>query len=107
MEVLRSIDGQDENDATSMPSSREMDSGKEFAACLENQLELCGITVGIPAEYNVKELPDDIRNTWKRGIEFLDSCGANIVNISLPAVKYSLSAYYHRFGRGCVQSSQI
>ena len=30
----------------------------------------------------------------KRGIEFLDSCGANIVNISLPAVKYSLSAYY-------------
>ena len=94
MEVLRCIDGQDENDTTSMPSSREMDSGNEFAACLENQSELCGITVGIPTEYNVDELPDDIRNTWERGIEFLDSCGANIVNISLPAVKYSLSAYY-------------
>ena len=94
MEVLRCIDGQDQNDTTSMPSSREMDTGKEFAACLENQLELHGITIGIPKEYNVKELPDDIRNTWERGIEYLDSRGANIVSISLPAVKQSLSAYY-------------
>ena len=30
MEVLRSIDGQDENDATSMPSSREMDQAKSL-----------------------------------------------------------------------------
>merc|ERR1712139_401635 len=52
------------------------------------------ITVGIPKEYYVKELPEDILKTWKNGIKILDSYGANIVEVSLPTVKHALSAYY-------------
>ncbi len=53
-----------------------------------------GMKIGIPAEYRMDGMPDDIEALWQKGIDWLRDAGAEIVNISLPHTKYALPAYY-------------
>ncbi len=53
-----------------------------------------GIKIGIPKEYRVDNMPDEIENLWKSGIDFLKDAGAIIKDISLPHTKYALPTYY-------------
>jgi aspartyl-tRNA(Asn)/glutamyl-tRNA(Gln) amidotransferase subunit A len=53
-----------------------------------------GLKIGIPKEYRVENMPDEIDVLWKKGIEFLKDAGAIIKDISLPHTKYALPAYY-------------
>jgi len=53
-----------------------------------------GLKIGIPKEYRVENMPDEIDSLWKKGIEFLKDAGAIIKDISLPHTKYALPAYY-------------
>ncbi len=53
-----------------------------------------GMTIGIPAEYRMDGMPDDIEALWQQGIAYLREAGATIVEISLPHTKYALPAYY-------------
>ena len=53
-----------------------------------------GMKVGIPKEYRVDGMPEDIEALWQKGIAWLKDAGAEIVNISLPHTKYALPAYY-------------
>jgi aspartyl-tRNA(Asn)/glutamyl-tRNA(Gln) amidotransferase subunit A len=55
---------------------------------------LKGIKIGIPKEYRVEGMPDDIEKLWQKGIAMLKDAGAEIVDISLPHTKYALPAYY-------------
>lgn len=56
--------------------------------------DLSQITVGIPSEYNIKELDPAIRAAWSAAATALAEKGANIVSVSLPRTKEALSAYY-------------
>jgi len=56
--------------------------------------DLKGKRVGIPKEYRIDGVPDDINVLWDRGIELLRDAGADIVEISLPHTKYALPTYY-------------
>ncbi|WP_343314273.1 Asp-tRNA(Asn)/Glu-tRNA(Gln) amidotransferase subunit GatA [Brucella sp. BE17] len=53
-----------------------------------------GMKIGIPKEYRVDGMPDEIEKLWQQGIQYLKDAGAEIVDISLPHTKYALAAYY-------------
>lgn len=53
-----------------------------------------GMKIGIPKEYRMDGMPDDIEKLWQQGIAWLKDAGAEIVDISLPHTKYALPAYY-------------
>lgn len=53
-----------------------------------------GMRIGIPAEYVVDDMPEEISALWEQGKAWLKDAGAEIVPISLPHTKYALPAYY-------------
>jgi aspartyl-tRNA(Asn)/glutamyl-tRNA(Gln) amidotransferase subunit A len=55
---------------------------------------LAGLRVGIPKEYRVDGMPEEIEALWQKGIEWMKDAGATIVEVSLPHTKYALPAYY-------------
>ncbi|MDR7027197.1 Asp-tRNA(Asn)/Glu-tRNA(Gln) amidotransferase subunit GatA [Rhizobium rosettiformans] len=53
-----------------------------------------GMKIGIPKEYRVEGMSEEIDALWQQGIAWLKEAGAEIVDISLPHTKYALPAYY-------------
>lgn len=53
-----------------------------------------GMKIGVPKEYRVDGMPQEIEDLWQQGIEWLKAMGAEIVDVSLPHTKYALPAYY-------------
>jgi aspartyl-tRNA(Asn)/glutamyl-tRNA(Gln) amidotransferase subunit A len=53
-----------------------------------------GMKIGIPREYRVEGMSEEIDALWQQGIAWLKEAGAEIVDISLPHTKYALPAYY-------------
>ncbi|MAP18823.1 MAG: Asp-tRNA(Asn)/Glu-tRNA(Gln) amidotransferase GatCAB subunit A, partial [Aurantimonas sp.] len=53
-----------------------------------------GLRIGIPKEYRVDNMPEEIEALWQQGIAWLRDAGAEIVDVSLPHTKYALPAYY-------------
>jgi aspartyl-tRNA(Asn)/glutamyl-tRNA(Gln) amidotransferase subunit A len=56
--------------------------------------DLSGERVGIPREYRIDGVSDEINALWDKGIEWLKDAGATPVEISLPHTKYALPTYY-------------
>lgn len=52
------------------------------------------VRIGIPMEYNIKELDPSIRDVWADAAARLEAAGYDIVPVSLPSTKHALSAYY-------------
>ena len=77
----------DQKDSTSVNFTRERYSEK-----LNQNIK--GMNIGIPKEYRVEGMPNDIEKLWKQGIEYIKNSGANIVDITLPHTYYALPAYY-------------
>ncbi|WP_296218017.1 Asp-tRNA(Asn)/Glu-tRNA(Gln) amidotransferase subunit GatA [uncultured Sphingomonas sp.] len=55
---------------------------------------MAGKRVGIPREYRVENMPEEIEALWQQGIAWMKDAGAEIVEVSLPHTKYALPAYY-------------
>src|SRR5207248_4717910 len=53
-----------------------------------------GLRIGIPKEYRLDGMPEEIDGLWHRGAEWLKEQGAEIIDVSLPHTKYALPAYY-------------
>ena len=53
-----------------------------------------GLKIGIPEEYRVDGMPEDIEDLWRKGIDWMKAAGAEIQEVSLPHTKYALPAYY-------------
>ncbi len=56
--------------------------------------DIRGLRVGVPKEYRLDGMPDEIEKLWADGIAWLKAAGATIVDVSLPHTKYALPAYY-------------
>lgn len=85
--MLKSMAGHDEKDTTSV------DIGvPDYEAALSGDIR--GLKIGIPKEYRVEGMADEIEKLWTQGIDWLKSAGAEIVDVSLPHTKYALPAYY-------------
>ena len=64
----------------------------DFEAALTGDIK--DKTIGIPKEYRLEGLNDEISKLWDQGAEMLRDAGAKVVDISLPHTKYALPAYY-------------
>ena len=64
----------------------------DFEAMLTGDIK--GKKIGIPREYRMDGMPDEIEKLWAGGTEMLRDAGAEIADISLPHTKYALPAYY-------------
>jgi aspartyl-tRNA(Asn)/glutamyl-tRNA(Gln) amidotransferase subunit A len=53
-----------------------------------------GLRIGVPREYRIDGAPPEIDALWAKGVEWMRSQGAEIVEVSLPHTKYALSVYY-------------
>jgi aspartyl-tRNA(Asn)/glutamyl-tRNA(Gln) amidotransferase subunit A len=85
--LLEAMAGFDPKDATSLDLPV-----PQWEAGLSSDLN--GKKVGIPREYRIDGVPEDINALWDRGIEWLKDAGATPVEISLPHTKYALPTYY-------------
>ena len=85
--MLRSMAGHDPKDTTSVDQPV-----PDYEASLGESVK--GLRVGVPKEYRVDGMPEEIDALWQRGIDWLRDAGAEIVDISLPHTKYALPAYY-------------
>ena len=85
--MLEAMCGHDPKDSTSadLPVP-------DFEAMLTGDIK--GKKIGIPVEYRMDGMPEEIETLWKNGAEMLRDAGAEIVDISLPHTKYALPAYY-------------
>ncbi|MBF9037169.1 MAG: Asp-tRNA(Asn)/Glu-tRNA(Gln) amidotransferase subunit GatA [Paracoccaceae bacterium] len=64
----------------------------DFEALLTGDIR--GKTIGIPREYRVDGMPEEIEKLWADGAAMLKDAGAELRDISLPHTKYALPAYY-------------
>lgn len=64
----------------------------DFEAMLTGDIR--GKVIGIPKEYRMDGMPDEIEKLWADGTAMLKDAGAEIRDISLPHTKYALPAYY-------------
>ncbi len=85
--MLESMCGHDPMDSTSVEMAV-----PDFEAMLTGDIR--GKTIGIPREYRLDGMPDEIEALWANGRKMLEDAGAKIVDISLPHTKYALPAYY-------------
>jgi len=56
--------------------------------------DIRGKVIGIPKEYRMEGMPEEIEALWHQGAEMLRDAGAELRDISLPHTKYALPAYY-------------
>mgnify|MGYP000512723972 FL=1 len=85
--MLEAMCGHDPKDSTSAELAV-----PDFEAMLTGDIK--GKKIGIPKEYRMDGMPEEISKLWADGAEMLKAAGAEIVDISLPHTKYALPAYY-------------
>ncbi len=85
--LLENMCGFDPKDATSLDLPV-----PQWEAGLSSDLQ--GKKVGIPVEYRIDGVPEEIDALWDKGVEWLREAGAEPVKISLPHTKYALPTYY-------------
>ena len=83
----RAMMGHDPKDSTSADLAV-----PDFEAMLTGDIR--GKVIGIPKEYRMDGMPEEIETLWHRGAEMLKDAGAEIRDISLPHTKYALPTYY-------------
>ncbi len=85
--LLETIAGFDQRDSTS--------SNVNIPNYFDNlNDDLSGMTVGIPKEYTIDGMPEEINLIWEESKKVLENKGVKIKNISLPHTKYALPTYY-------------
>ena len=85
--MLEAMAGHDPKDSTSSDLAV-----PNFEAMIAGDIK--GKKIGIPKEYRMDGMPDEIEALWTQGAEMLKDAGAEIVDITLPHTKYALPAYY-------------
>jgi aspartyl-tRNA(Asn)/glutamyl-tRNA(Gln) amidotransferase subunit A len=85
--LLRSMAGHDAKDTTSVDIAV-----PDYEAAIGKSVK--GMKIGIPKEYRVPGMSDEIEKLWEQGKQWLKEAGAELVDVSLPHTKYALPAYY-------------
>ena len=64
----------------------------DYEAALQKDVK--GVRVGVPQEYFLEGMPEEIRCIWDKGITWFKEAGAEVRDVSLPHTKYALPTYY-------------
>ena len=84
--ILNVISGHDACDQTSK------DIKPDFLSLLGKDIK--GVKIGIPKEFFDEGLDEEVRNAVGKAIDFYRENGCEIVEVSMPSLKYAISAYY-------------
>jgi aspartyl/glutamyl-tRNA(Asn/Gln) amidotransferase A subunit/peptide chain release factor 1 len=94
--VLAAIQGEDALDATTVARCKDLD-----AAALEfvdettpKAASLKGLRVGVPEEYAVSELTQEVYDAWNEMVRAMEALGAEIVRVNMPHTEAALPCYY-------------
>ncbi len=85
--MLETMCGHDAKDSTSADIPV-----PDFESMLTGDIK--GKVIGIPREYRMDGMPEEIEKLWADGTAMLRDAGAEIRDITLPHTKYALPAYY-------------
>ena len=85
--MLEAMSGFDKKDSTSINKKQE-----NYLKNLTDNIK--GLKIGIPKEYRLDGMSNEIDKLWENGKKLLKEAGAEIIDISLPNTKYALPAYY-------------
>jgi aspartyl-tRNA(Asn)/glutamyl-tRNA(Gln) amidotransferase subunit A len=85
--MLEAMSGFDPKDSTSIDRKKE-----NYSKKLTHNIK--GLKIGIPKEYRVDGMPNEIEKLWEKGKKILKEEGAEIIDISLPHTEYALPTYY-------------
>ncbi|MBU0459087.1 Asp-tRNA(Asn)/Glu-tRNA(Gln) amidotransferase subunit GatA [Patescibacteria group bacterium] len=84
---LQTVAGKDTLDATT--SDRKV---PDYSKCLDGDVK--GMKFGIPKEYFIDDLDNEVAESVKEAAKTLEKLGAEIKEVSLPHTKYGVAAYY-------------
>jgi aspartyl-tRNA(Asn)/glutamyl-tRNA(Gln) amidotransferase subunit A len=85
--ILQVIAGPDPLDSTTLPAPV-----PDYVAGLQGGVK--GLKIGLPREYFGDGLEPDVEKAVMEAVAFLQSLGAEVVDITLPHTKYGLATYY-------------
>ncbi|MEC8728205.1 MAG: Asp-tRNA(Asn)/Glu-tRNA(Gln) amidotransferase subunit GatA [Pseudomonadota bacterium] len=89
--MMTSMSSHDKGDSTSIDAP--LPDLMDALASAKNE-GIKGMRIGIPDEYTVDGMPDQIVKLWETGRKWLEDAGASCVPVSLPHTQYALPAYY-------------
>ncbi|KAF8166586.1 amidase signature domain-containing protein [Mycena galopus ATCC 62051] len=92
--VFDILNAHDPKDPTSTSPSTRQRASQAASAAWPPTSDLKSLRIGIPHEYFPSELSDTVLAPVRAAIRKLQSRGASVVPVSLPATRYALSAYY-------------
>ncbi len=85
--LLEAMAGFDPKDSTSLDLPV-----PNWESALDSDIR--GKRIGIPREYRIEGVPEEIDTVWEKGIALMRDAGAEIVEVSLPHTRYALPTYY-------------
>ena len=84
--LLNAISGADPHDHTSR------DKNIDFNSLLGKDIK--GAKIGLPKEFFAEGIDEEVKKAVLAAAEFYKNCGAELVEVSLPTLKYAVSSYY-------------
>jgi aspartyl-tRNA(Asn)/glutamyl-tRNA(Gln) amidotransferase subunit A len=85
--LLNILAGKDVSDGTTLPVAV-----PDYQKALKKDIK--GLQIGIPKEFFGEGMDPEVDKIVREGIKKLKSLGAEIIEVSLPTVKYALAVYY-------------
>jgi len=85
--LLQAIAGYDPSDSTSVDTPV-----PDYQAVLKGNLD--GIRIGLPKEYFIDGLDEDVRKSVEQAVATYRDLGAEIIEVSLPHTAYAVACYY-------------
>ena len=85
--ILNSISGFDTHDYTTKKTGI-----TDYNALVGQSIK--GVKIGVPKEYFAEGIDDEVREKVMQAAEFYKDNGAELVEVSMPSLKYAVSAYY-------------
>ena len=85
--MMTAMASHDPKDSTSTPIPLQ-----DLMGAVKNGVK--DMKIGVPREYVMDGMDDEVVNLWDQGQSWLREAGAKLVDVSLPHTKYALPAYY-------------
>ena len=84
--ILNAISGKDAHDQTSRNIKIDFNS-------LVGQ-DIKGLKIGIPKEFFGEGIDEEVKDAVMKAVDFYRNAGCEIIEVSMPTLKYAVSAYY-------------
>lgn len=85
--ILNAIAGYDPHDGTSSKSDV-----PDFTAKIGQDIK--GMKIAVPKEFYAEGIDDEVRNAVLKAADYYKSLGAELVECSMPSLKYAVASYY-------------